>query len=164
LISKELAAAGFMDRETAYTAGMLHDVGRLALAVIRPQEYAALLSSHEGSGLSILPLETELFGCDHCHAGQRLVADWKLPHDFDPIVAEHHLPRRMDAAWCMAELVKISCRLADAAGFPAFAGCAIAPFEELVAELPGRERSGFHCALEPLVKDVTSKIEVLESL
>lgn len=164
LISKELAAAGFMDKETAYTAGVLHDIGRLALAVIRPNEYAALLATYEGSGGNILPLEAELFGCDHCEAGRKLAADWKLPCEFDPIVFEHHLPRRLDFAWCMAELVKISCRLADTAGFPAFAGCTITPFEELRAELPPRERSAFHCELEPLVLDVKNKIEVLESL
>ena len=164
LISKELAAAGFMDKDTAYTAGVLHDIGRLALAVIRPSEYAALLSTHEGSGESILPRETELFGCDHCEAGSKLAADWKLPAEFTPVVSEHHLERRMDHAWCMAELVKISCRLADAAGFPAFAGCTITPFEELRVELPARERSAFHAELEPLVADVRNKIEVLESL
>src|SRR5580692_67317 len=53
LIARELAAAGFMDQDAAYTAGVLHDVGRLALAVLRPNEYAALLESHDGSAASI---------------------------------------------------------------------------------------------------------------
>jgi len=164
MIAQQLASAGFMDRDTAYTSGILHDVGRLALAVIRPNEYATLLAKHQGTGDSILALETELFGCDHCQAGKHLITDWKLPPDFEPIVSEHHCARRMDGAWSMAELIKISCRLADTAGFPAFPGCTITPFAELTEELPARERRSFHSDLESLVAEVANKIETLEAL
>jgi HD-like signal output (HDOD) protein len=164
LIARQLAAAGFMDKDAAYTSGVLHDIGRLALAVLRPVQYAALLERHQGSGASILPLEADLFDCDHCQAGRHLVADWKLPSEFDAIVSGHHDPRSMESAWSMAELIKISCRLADAAGFAAFPGCEITSFADLQAELPVRERSAFHANLESLAQDVTAKISTLESL
>jgi HD-like signal output (HDOD) protein len=164
MIAQDLAAAGFMDKDTAYTSGVLHDIGRLALAVIRPTEYAALLEKHQGSGASILPLETELFGCNHCQAGKHLIGDWKLPSEFEAIVSDHHAARRMESAWSMAELIKISCRLADTAGFRAFPGCAITPFSELQDELPPRERRAFHPELEDLTLEVTNKINMLESL
>ena len=35
-----LASAGFIDSDMAYTSGILHDVGRMALAVIQPKAYA----------------------------------------------------------------------------------------------------------------------------
>ena len=63
----------------------------------------------------------------------------------------------------MAELIKVSCKLADAAGFCAFPGCTIAPFADLRDELPERERSGFHAELEPLALEVTNRISVLEA-
>ena len=164
LIARQLAGAGFMDQDAAYTSGVLHDVGRLALAILRPGEYAALLEKHKGSGASILSLEAERFGCDHCQAGRHLVTDWKLPSEFDAIVSEHHAPRSTESAWSMAELIKISCRLADTAGFAAFPGCDITPFADLQAELPARERNAFHADLESLAQDVTDKINTLESL
>ena len=164
MIAQQLASAGFMDKDTAYTSGILHDVGRLALAVIRPNEYATLLARHAGTGVSILELETDLFGCDHCQAGKHLITDWKLPSDFEAIVSEHHSPRRTDGAWSMVELIKISCRLADTAGFPAFPKCEITEFSVLVEELPARERRSFHSDLESLVQEVTNKIEALEAL
>jgi HD-like signal output (HDOD) protein len=164
LIARQLAGAGFMDKDAAYTSGILHDIGRLALAVLRPVEYAGLLEKHQGSGASILPLEAELFGCDHCQAGRHLVADWKLPSEFDAIVSGHHAPRSIESTWSMAELIKISCTLADAAGFAAFPGCEISPFADLQNKLPERERSAFHGDLESLAEDVTSKITTLESL
>jgi len=164
IIAQELAGSGFMDRDTAYTAGVLHDVGRLALAVIRPNEYAALLASHQGSGESILPVETELFGCNHCDAGRFLVADWKLPAEFEPVVGDHHVGRREDGAWSMAELIKISCRLADTAGFCAFPGCTTTPFTDLRGELPPRERAAFNPDFEELSLEISKKISALESL
>jgi putative nucleotidyltransferase with HDIG domain len=164
LIARQLAGAGFMDKDAAYTSGILHDVGRLALAVLCPEEYAALLEKHQGTAASILPLETELFGCDHCQAGAHLVTDWKLPSEFAAIVSDHHSPHTRENAWSMAELIKISCKLADAAGFAAFPGCGVTPFGDLQAELPLRERTAFHADLESLAQDVTTKIETLESL
>jgi HD-like signal output (HDOD) protein len=164
MIAEQLASAGFMDKDTAYTSGVLHDMGRLALAVIKPKEYSALLATHEGTGASILPLEQELFGCDHCQAGGHLIADWKLPSDFDPIVSEHHSPRRPDGVWSMAELIKVSCKLADTAGFFAFPGCEITPFSELLEQLPARERRSFHTDLETLVTEVSTRISAVEAL
>jgi putative nucleotidyltransferase with HDIG domain len=164
LIARQLAAAGFMDQDAAYTAGVLHDIGRLALAVIRPSEYAALLARHQGTAASILAAEEELFGCDHCEAGHHLVADWKLPTEFHDIVGDHHAPRRQDGVWGMAELIKVSCRLADAAGFCAFPGGETTPFADLTEELPPRERGAFPADLETLATELTEKINAIECL
>ena len=164
MIAEQLASAGFMDKDTAYTSGMLHDIGRLALAVIRPQEYAALLRNHAGSGASILLREQKLFGCDHCDAGRQLIADWKMPSEFEAIVSEHHFARRQDGAWSMAELIKVSCRLADAVGFSAFPGCEVTPYPDLQNEMPVRERRLFHSEIETLAGDVTNRVRAMESL
>jgi putative nucleotidyltransferase with HDIG domain len=161
-IAEQLAAAGFMDKDTAYTAGILHDIGRLALAVIRPAEYAALLRRHKGSGASILKEETDLFGTDHCQAGRHLVGQCRLPAEFDPIVFEHHCDRRAENPWSMGELIKISCRMADAVGFPAFPGCEIAPFADLQNELPDRERGAFHWEADALAAYVVKRIKALD--
>ncbi len=162
LIAEQLASAGFLDRHSAYTCGVIHDIGRLALAVIRPREYAILLGMQNGPPSSILAAERDLFGMDHCEAGKRLIADWKLPVDFETIVCEHHEPRRKDVSWDMAALINLSCRLADAAGFVAFPRCEVTPYAELLDELPARERSRFHADQESLVIEVRGKIEALE--
>jgi HD-like signal output (HDOD) protein len=163
LIAEQLASAGFMDKDSAYTCGVIHDIGRLALAVIRPREYAVLLGMQSGPPASILEGERELFGLDHCQAGRRLIADWNLPVDFESIVSEHHSPRQENTSWDMDELINISCRLADAAGYAAFPRCDTTPYEQLLDELPARERSRFHADLESLIIEVRGKIEALES-
>jgi putative nucleotidyltransferase with HDIG domain len=163
LIAAQLASAGFLDKDTAYTAGVLHDIGRLGLAAVRPKEYAALLGTHKGSSASVLQAERELFGTDHCEIGGRLIADWNLPADFAAIVSDHHAPRAADGSWCMADLVNASCRMADAAGFSAFAGCECAPYAELLEELPARERRLFHLDVASLASSVAPRIHAAET-
>ena len=163
LIAEQLASAGFMDKDIAYTSGVLHDIGRFALAVIRPKEYAQLLGTYRGTSESMLESERALFGWNHCDAGRQLIVDWRLPCEFEAIVSEHHAAKRTDGFWGMAELIKVSCLLADAAGFVAFPGCVVTPFPELLDELPARERRGFPAELEALATDVGSRIKLLES-
>lgn len=163
LTAEQLASAGFMDKDIAYTSGILHDLGRFALAVIRPTEYAELLQTHCGSSASILRRECECLGWDHCDAGRHLVADWKLPADFEPIVTEHHSSRRTHGPWGMAELIKVSCKMADAAGYPAFPGCEVVPYSELLDEIPERERGRFHQDAASLGSRIAARIQAVES-
>ena len=163
LIARELAAAGFMDKDLAYTAGILHDVGRFALGVIQPKEYAAMLGAHRGSAATMLEAERELFGWDHCETGRKLIVDWRLPSDFDAIVCDHHGLRRADGCWSMAELIKVSCGMADAAGFPAFEGCEAAAFGDLLEALPARERGMFHFDVDSLAQTIAAGIQAVES-
>jgi HD-like signal output (HDOD) protein len=164
VIAERLASMGLLDKDTAYTSGILHDVGRIALAVIQPKEYANLLAAHRGTPESILEGERELFGWDHCETGQRLIEDWKLPADFDAVVSEHHCAKRTDGAWRMSELIKVSCQMADAAGFPAFPGCETTPYDELLDEVPARERRLFFADIETLTQEVTKCIHAMESV
>jgi len=164
LIAEQLASAGFLDKDTAYTCGVLHDIGRLALAAVRSREYAVLLGSFSGTPESILKAERELFGKDHGEVGRQLIADWKLPSDFEMVVAEHHHPRPKDASWGMAELINVSCRMADAVGFAAFPGCEVTPFQELLEELPQRERRLFHTEIDSLALEIANRISAVESV
>ncbi len=164
LISDQLASVGFLDRDIAFTSGVMHDIGRLALAVIRPKEYSLLLGAHSGSAESILTAEREMFGWDHCEAGRQLIADWKMPAEFAPIVSEHHLPRQKGGPWGMAELINVSCRMADTAGCTAFPGCEVTPFSDLLDELPARERRLFHTTVESLSSEIARKIDSVETV
>jgi putative nucleotidyltransferase with HDIG domain len=161
LIAEQLASAGFLDKDIAYTSGMLHDIGRLALATVRPKEYSALLQTHKGSGESILEPERNLFGMDHCGIGHHLISDWKLPPDLEAVVLEHHLSRKKESEWDLAELIKMSCKMADSAGFPAFEGCDAMPYADLLGELPTRERRLFPPEVEALSIDVADKIQAI---
>ncbi len=163
-IAEQLAATAFMDHDVAFTCGVMHDIGRMALATVRPREYLELLGTHSGDAHSILECERQMFGLDHCEVGRKLVAEWKLPEDFEPIVGAHHEPRQGECPCSLATLVNLSCRMADTAGFAAFAGCKAAPYEELLEELAPRERRLFHSDVGTLIFEINKRIHAIESI
>jgi len=162
LLAEEMARAGLIDKDVAYTSGIMHDVGRLALAVLRPREYAALLETHSGPPSSILKPERELFGFDHCEAGRNLVADWTLPASFTAIVSNHHSRLAGEPGWGMTALISLSCRMADTVGFAVFPGCEATPYADLLEELPARERKGFRSGADDLALEIASRINAIE--
>jgi HD-like signal output (HDOD) protein len=164
IVAQRLGAAGFIDKDTAFTAGILHDVGRMGLAVIQPAAYAALLEKHRGAAATLLGAERELFGWDHCETGRQLVGDWKLPDEFESVVARHHEARRTDGAWDVTELVKLSCAMASTIGFAAFPGCETTPFSDLLEALPARERRLFQVDAEALKEEVAESVRAIESV
>jgi HD-like signal output (HDOD) protein len=164
LIAQRLTQGGFIDKDTAFTAGILHDAGRLGLAVIQPAAYAALLEKHTGTAQTMLDAERDLFGWDHCETGRQLVHDWQLPAEFEPVLSQHHEPRRSDGAWDITELIKVSCAMASAIGFVAFAGRETVPFNDVLETLPARERRLFQVDAETLKKDVAESIQAIESV
>lgn len=164
LIAQKLGAGGLVDEYTAYTAGILHDIGRIALTVIQPKDYATLLETHHGEAGSILECERGIFGWDHCEAGLRLVSGWRLPQEFGEVVLDHHAPRRTDGAWGLSELVKMSCAIADSAGYAAFTGCEAAAYSELLEKLPARERRLFYPEVGQLAREIAAGISAIESV
>jgi HD-like signal output (HDOD) protein len=73
LICEELSAnclssQGVGDR--AYTAGLLHNIGRLGLFVEHPLEYTTLIEDKANRDTDILEWERASFGIDHCEAGR----------------------------------------------------------------------------------------------
>jgi len=164
IVAQRLAQAGNIDKDTAFTAGILHDVGRMGLALIQPAAYAALLEKHQGTAETMLDAERVLFGWDHCETGRQLVGEWKLPDELESVVAQHHEAHRTDGAWDLAELIKVSCALASSIGFAAFPGCQSMPFGELLDELPAREHRLFHVDAETLKEEVVESILAIESM
>jgi HD-like signal output (HDOD) protein len=162
LIAEQLAQGDSRSRNTAYTGGVLHDIGRLAMVVIRPEAYDALLMTHSGSPSSILPRERDLFGFDHCDAGRHLIADWKLPAHFEAIVSDHHSPRQKHDSWNLPALINVSCRMADTIGFAVFPRCEVIPYKDLLGELPERECKVLCTDMEILAFEVSSKINAIE--
>ncbi|HTQ53070.1 MAG TPA: HDOD domain-containing protein [Bryobacteraceae bacterium] len=116
LLTDELArsCAAFEDR--AYTAGLLHDVGRLGLLLAYPKEYTELLRHADRNALELLDCEKEVLGIDHCAAGRMLAEHWNLPPDFQMVAARHHDPQG-NAQVDLLTLVHLGCRLADSLGF-----------------------------------------------
>ncbi|TVS01330.1 MAG: HDOD domain-containing protein [Phycisphaerales bacterium] len=91
LIAAEIAAENkAFDAETAFTLGLLHDVGRLVLAEQLPEKYAEVAGVAQRSGLSLHEVEKRMLLDDHAEVMERLLRTWGMPRDLaEPIVLHH---------------------------------------------------------------------------
>jgi HD-like signal output (HDOD) protein len=117
LIAEALGAADESQAPLLYTAGLTHDVGRLALFQISPEAYLQVLS-REFSGIEeFLELERFLFECSHDDAGAFLAMAWGFPIALCDCIRFHHWDIASHAGQ-LFELVGVACRLADVLGYP----------------------------------------------
>ncbi len=148
-ICRSLARACSLPVDRAYTAGLLHDIGRLGLLVAYPREYAAMLSDAGTQPHVLLEREVERFGVDHSEAGQFLVGQWGLPSTFDVITGRHHeKPSTKSSDWHRASY--LACQMADSLGFSVVKPCEAPEFENLCKMLPPAARHGFQAQAEIL--------------
>jgi len=79
------------DPEEAFTAGLLHDVGRLLLAMRFRDDYWRAVGG-AGEVEAVDRLETESLGIDHTEVGSWVLEAWNLPPTIVELVAQHHAP------------------------------------------------------------------------
>lgn len=80
-----------IDPEGAYLAGLLHDIGKVALDTIFPKAYDRVAAQANHSRGDIADHERVILGVDHTVAGRRLAERWRLPRDLQDAVWLHHL-------------------------------------------------------------------------
>jgi putative nucleotidyltransferase with HDIG domain len=157
LISEELARAAGLDPESAYTTGLLHNLGTLGMMSAYPDEYSRLLEVSDEFGLDLLRTERDLFDIDHCAAGAYLAQDWNFPDEIAAAIATHHddpVAREIS----QYNVIKLAWRLTDALGFAAFSPRRVWTYEELIAYQPSKRRSWLYESEESAKAYVADRI------
>ena len=78
--------------DEAFVAGLLHDIGRVVLAVSVPETFALLTREAATSGERIDEVERRILGSSHAEIGACLLGIWGLPPTIVAAVACHHEP------------------------------------------------------------------------
>jgi HD-like signal output (HDOD) protein len=84
-----------LDGNMLFTAGLLHDVGRVILCKAKGHEYGQIIAQANATQTRSLGLETAAYGFTHADVGGCLMAKWQLPPLLIEGVQFHHRP--MDA-------------------------------------------------------------------
>lgn len=79
-----------VDVATAFTAGVLHDIGRLAMFHADPSALDQAVAKHIAGEGGLEEIELSVLGYRHSEVGGRLAARWGLPEDVTEAIINHH--------------------------------------------------------------------------
>jgi HD-like signal output (HDOD) protein len=142
----------------AYVAGLLRDIGRLALLVKYPDSYANLLAVSGEHSFDLMNTERELFDVDHCQAGVWLMERMPFPPELTEVVAQHHnVPA--EKTFRMLHLIRIADRMADALGFAVAVQANQPVYEDVLQDLPEAAMVRFHYDEQELRTEIEARIQ-----
>lgn len=94
----------------AFTAGLLHDIGKTVLStVMSPKNRADIRAKMTEDSLSRVMAETVVLGTDHAEIGACLLKKWALPDSIVEAVANHHKPATEPAMQLSAVVYLANC-------------------------------------------------------
>ncbi|WP_044346977.1 HDOD domain-containing protein [Dethiosulfatarculus sandiegensis] len=164
LLAQEMGKQyGYKDLSTLFTAGLLHDVGKLILSEFVEEEFKEILRLVKEEGMSFPEAERKVLGVDHALLGAKVVRSWNFPEPIIRAIAYHHdfsqtnKDRKLVALVNLANLVVLSMGIGGGAQ-----GLAVRMPQALMDELGLKARDLDDHLLA--VKDIGEKAEELLSM
>lgn len=94
--------------ETDYVAGLIHDVGKIAMASAFPEHFAEIYIHRTEADMELMELEREVLGVDHAELGAMYLEKQTLPEVFVEIVRHHHQPEQSPNHGLVAAAVQVA--------------------------------------------------------
>ena len=91
MLAEVLSTAHHRHLDEAFTAGVLHNIGRLALDQHRPRELMVVTTLALQKKISMFEAERAVLGFTDAELGGALAAHWNFPEELVDAVAQHHL-------------------------------------------------------------------------
>jgi putative nucleotidyltransferase with HDIG domain len=158
VLAEEIAEACDAFANVAFTAGIMHDIGRLGLLVAYPEEYERVIFNAAERSVDVLDFEEEQFGAHHAEAGRLLAERWGLPSEMAVIAGRHHDP--CDGAELdLLGIVHVACQLADVLGYYVVKPLSQAKVGDVIAPLPAPARARLGQAPAELCQRIEQRLQ-----
>jgi putative nucleotidyltransferase with HDIG domain len=99
---------GSVEPGRAYTAGLLHDIGKVVLDQYVTDAYPLFYRSIAEEEVSIQATEKRIFGIDHTEVGQYLARKWSFPGPLEQAIRHHHQPRQAAEHGTLSTLIYLA--------------------------------------------------------
>jgi putative nucleotidyltransferase with HDIG domain len=110
------AETGMGKADAAFTAGLLHDIGKLVTGAFLAKDAARVLRKLREDGVSLDEAEGQVLGMDHTQVGAEVAEAWNLPVAICQVVRWHHAPAAAPAGEILVDVVHAADCLAHAMG------------------------------------------------
>lgn len=108
-ISKIIAQyTGRSQTDIAYTAGLLHDIGKVVLDQYITKSLPLFYQSVRSRDVDFVKLEKEFIGTDHQEVGRQLAMKWNLPDNLCEVVNMHHCPEEASVDSDLVHIIYIA--------------------------------------------------------
>ncbi|MBD8657154.1 HDOD domain-containing protein [Oxalobacteraceae sp. CFBP 13730] len=118
--ARVLARHMHFNQDVAFTAGLLHGIGRLVLVTRYPEQYDAVLRECERVDGDLLETERAMLGVDHILAGRALAEHWQFSDTLRQAIAFYGQPE-MPGAGFLATIVHVAKAVAHALDLAGYA-------------------------------------------
>ena len=92
-LSQRLRSFVLFDPEEAFCAGLLHDIGKVAMEQYLHEDFHKALKHAKHKKISLYEAEKETLGYAHTDVAQWLTANWQLPEAISMPLLHHHDPQ-----------------------------------------------------------------------
>ena len=96
IIVRQFINIRMMDPESAFCAGILHDIGKLIFSEFAGDDYQEVCAFARANTMSLLEAERRMLGIGHSDIGRILADKWALPLDLEYALVFHHEPKNAD--------------------------------------------------------------------
>lgn len=94
ILAKKLRKRGIVDPDAAFSAGLLHDVGKMILCCFLPGEFKKYQDERDNDTTAeTFEIEERVLGYNHAQIGAILATQWKLPARLTEAITYHHHPQ-----------------------------------------------------------------------
>ena len=135
ILARKARARGMIDPDSAFSGGLLHDIGKVILCCFLPKEHAAVQKERDNDKESTsCQLEERVLGYNHAQIGSILAEQWKLPQRLKEAVAFHHFPQLGESNDVIAYVIHIANYVAKKTFYDKFEQHLVGDLEEGVLD------------------------------
>lgn len=148
-------------KDTVFTGGLLHDIGKLIMARYVSEEYQKIKDIVQNKQISFNEAEKNVLGIDHSELGEKIGKKWKLGNSLLMAIRFHHEPTASDSESPIPHIVHVADALAMMLGIGAGADGLHYAVQEDSMKICGLGENDIDAVIQELLSEMSKAEDAL---